>query len=266
MKNPAGRLWLFLNDSTNNGVGPNTAILNSWSEYFGLEAHPTPEFLEAVAKVVALPQAIRSVVEGLIAPPVPKEYLVDELPKAENALTLAVNFSETIGNFRGRYDAGTLKSLEFCSHVLNSSVPRFIEVDKDTLSQLHDLLEDLMNLIRNDESLTADVKRILFEHTSAMSRAVDLYKISGVDAVVTEFDAFRGHLARAPEVVAAAKRSQGIWKKLEEVSAKVTVILVLLHAPFAVAGDLDTFKSSLVIEAPVTIQAPEPAHGTPEAV
>lgn len=239
--NPAGRLYEFMKHTWESSQ--QEALSASWRRYFDVES-PTDHasFYGALASVLKLPDQIRERVAELANPPVPRSQLLRGVDGAQALLKLANTVeSVNIDGARQQFHQGTLTDLETCSHILNNSLPALPDdkADEDaetTLDAIRRLAEEIISEVTASGSeLPVEVARLLLDYASALIRAVDLFKITGVEGVVREFDGLVGALVSNPAAVSKISGIPAVWTRIVELSKEVVILGAAISVPLQIA-------------------------------
>ncbi|WP_448812164.1 hypothetical protein [Agromyces bauzanensis] len=253
-KNPAGRIYAFLSymnshGSAGHGSYPMVAAYLEADQF-------TAKMYAGQALLASQPALMKDLVESLPNPAVPAAVLLDELDRIETALASIANPSMTVEGFRSQYDAGTLKSLAHTSHILNAAEIAHPSTES-AFSAIRDAAEDLKRLVTEDAELDADVKRVLYEHVAAILRSLDLMKIGGVEIVLGEYDRMKGHLFRAPDVVAKIARRPKVMQGVLVVGQVMNALAAMINGGLAIDAGFD----HLLLDSFTSVEAPA-APGT----
>lgn len=233
--NPAGRLYEFMKYTWGSPVQESLAA--TWRRYFDVEdASDHASFYGALALVLRLPDQVTERVEALEEPPIPLDQLLRGVAPAKDLLNLTANVeSQTVESARRTFHEGTLSDLETCSRILNNSHPRLQNADGDAetpLDAIRRLAEEIVSEVTGKESkLPPEVARMLLGYASAIVRAVDLFKITGVEGVVKEFEGLVGALVTSPQAVSALRATPKAWTKFIDLSNQVIVLSKLVAVP-----------------------------------
>jgi len=235
-RNAAGRIYSFLAFCWTTAV--DTSVLDLVAGYLELPSKAyTPQLLTAMAAFLELPGQAKREVEALIAPPIPKVTLLDELPRAENAMmALASGVQMPASAFKNYYDAGTLKSLQLTSHILNSASTVKRSVPADNLDEVKKLADELVASLGEDDMIDDELRRLLFEHADAIRRSVDLFKVAGIDAVLEEFDGLAGLLMRRSNLIADIPKESKTRRAMWALLSALNVIAGIGNASVAIDG------------------------------
>lgn len=254
LRNPAGRLYLFLKYVKESGV-PNGQLLPVVTRYLDLPAQYTPTLFTALADLQSQPQLLREQVEALVEPPLPVPVLLEELPAAEAAIeTIVPALQDQVQNARNRYTDGTLKSLQFTSHVLNNATGMKTPIPDNLLDDVRARAEDLIALLTEDDTLDPDLRKVLFTHADGVRRSVDLFKVSGLEAVLADFDRFLGMLRRQPQVIAEVKEKPTLLDRLQALLLALNIIAGAGNAAVAIGHGVEGLQE--LTQLPVSVVAP----------
>ncbi|TFC34996.1 hypothetical protein [Cryobacterium sp. TMT2-14] len=237
--NPAGRLFEFLTMIWDSPDGATVSAV--WGGYFEADLTNEPaKFFSAVATMLVLPDQVRLQVEQLTKPPIAKPRLVRGVDGAEIVMSYAPSTtSTTIQILKSHFDKGTLSDLETCSDILSHGLsnPQTAESSEDesTLDAIRRLASEIMvEATKSDSALPEEVSNLLWENAESIVRAVDLFKISGPEGIVREFDRFAGGILLRPQVRVAIVQVPSVMDKIVDLGKKVLVIGALIAMP----GDL----------------------------
>jgi hypothetical protein len=251
LRNPAGRLYRFFE-----GVrGGNGTLLRQVASYYGVPNGYEPDLFSAVSQTWKLVNETKETAGALINPPIPVAELLEAMPKAEAAILALKNLDANAADFNRQLDETTLKSLKFLSHIINSSNP-LPAVTDDSLASIREAAEELLALIAGDNKLEAAVRRALYEHASAILRALDLYKISGPVVVLAEWDRLEGHLRHNPVSASSIAALPKFQKAVVKLGTALVLFAGMVSSAVAIESGIDKL---LELSAPATsVQAPVP--------
>ena len=235
MLNPAGRLYEFMLHTWESNQ--QEGLSASWRRYLGVES-PTDHasFYGALASVLRLPKQVRERVAALEGPPIPMSQLLRGVDGANSLLDLANSVeSINIEGARQRFDKGTLTDLETCSHILNNLLAALPgeEGDGETpLGAIRRLAEEIVSEVTAEGStLPPEVTRVLLDYAASIVRAVDLYKITGVEGIVKEFEGLVGALVTSPSALSSLRGAPKVWTKFIDMSKQVLILSAVLAVP-----------------------------------
>lgn len=264
LRNPAGRLYLLLDYCVREGQ-PNGHILKTLAKYLGIPAQYSPTLFRALAEWNEQPQLMRNAVEALPNPALSHEELLEDLPQVEAAIRqLTSALGSTLDHALQHYDKGTLKGLRHASLILNGASGFTVPIHDDKLDEVKDLAEALIASLTSDSTLNLEFKRALYEHADAIRRAVDLYRVGGLDAVLGEFDRLMGFFNRRPEVVAAVVREPKLKKAVGGLLIAMNLLAALGNAAVAlesgVSGFLELTSTTSLSETVAPAETSTPAE------
>lgn len=247
LRNPAGRLYMFLKYIREHGV-PNGPMLNVVTDYMELPAQFTPTLFVALADLQSQPELMRAQVNGLVNPPLPAHILLEELPAAEAAINAIVpSLHNQIQGARDQYNDGTLKSLQHASHILNGATGFRAPVADDQLDEVKAQAEALISILAEDASIDAELRRVLFAYADGVRRSVDVYKISGLDGVLAEFDRFIGVFRRQPQMVAEVVKKPKVAEKMQALLLALNIVAGAGNAAVAIDSGISVFQELTAI-------------------
>jgi hypothetical protein len=260
LNNPAGRLWRFLDYSFQSGSqdGP---ILPVWATYLEIPANHSSAMYSALAKIRALPDETAAAIRELVNPPIPIDRLLENLPRAEEALEFGcAQLGSRLLELRGRYDAGILSGLETTSFILNSANILTPDPSDDALEQIRSSAEDILDLLLRDDTIDAELRRLLYEHASAISRSLDLFKIFGLEGVLGEYDRLIGNLARKPDLVDKISKHGDVLARLRKLITALGLIASLVNSGVSIESGVH--KALQIDPSHVSVQAPKAPEAT----
>ncbi|WP_400995628.1 hypothetical protein [Agromyces sp. GXQ0307] len=243
-RNPAGRLYLWFDYAL--AINPNARDRFETRHVFRkfLEGHierrdddeisiSSPKFYDAVAELLRLPDEMHLQVVTMSNAPIPKDTLLEALPRVRECLDLfGAKPSKPLSEFT-RYDQATTKSLNIASHILNNSAPYQPPIPETQLEGVRDAAEGLVAMIAQDSQLDDELRRVLYHHAKAVLDAVDLYQVSGIEAVLAEFDKLIGVLQRRPDLRRKVKES-AVAEKVAGLLMALNIVAGLGNAAVAV--------------------------------
>ncbi|MFF1634940.1 hypothetical protein [Leifsonia sp. NPDC058248] len=183
------------------------------------------------------------------------------MTEAEAVLKLAPQaYGMQVAQAKGQFHKGTLSDLETCSRVLNGHAGIVTDDDEldgewpaepaaesataeseskkppkpeEPLDAIRRLAEEIIAAVSGDD-VPAEAKRILWEHASAISRAVDLYKIVGPEGLRREYEGTVGAVLLHPETRALMKHDPGVWHRITEIGKMIVLLGATADVPFDV--------------------------------
>ena len=215
----------------------------------------TPELMVAIAEVWELPDQAREAAESLKNPVVPVTMLLEEMPRAESALTLLSTLGVAGESFNNSFDGATLKSPEVLSHILNSAAG-MTAVTEDSIAAVRAAAEELLTAITDDPTLDTNLRKVLYEHASAIIWAVDQFKILGAEGIVREYDRLTGHFANNPATRIAVANHSALKQAVVKLGSALLIVSGLLANVVAIEGEVRTVFG---IEAPI-VNSPAPSQ------
>ena len=227
LRNPAGKLYLFLDHTLNAPVPANATVRELWAAYFDVEPNST-DLLRLAAQMVLLPAEIERQVHELRNPVSPKAKLLKHLPSANAALSFVSGMDQEHTRVRQQFDPGTIASLDTLSDILNYDKHSFPA--GASLENLRRLAEELREEIMGDESLDADLAKILLHHVGRIFATLNDVAVFGVEPLVDELDRLRGEVFRTPSFVQRAKRSPTFFQKFKELMIAATLLTTTLDS------------------------------------
>jgi hypothetical protein len=200
INNPAGRLHDFLSYCWNNGGA--RPLHTTWGSYLVGEEHFEVDYATAIAELSALPNQIRSAVEGLPRnQATPTAFLLAQIPKLQSVLFFGLlNQTGQTTSFNAQYDQGDLARLEMTSEILGGLAPK--GVTANVLGEIKRLGAEIAKLLAEDDSLEPDVRDLLFDLSDGIRRIVASYGVRGPESIARERDLLVGRLVNNPQLAA----------------------------------------------------------------
>jgi hypothetical protein len=247
--NPAGRLWEFMSATWAAPDAQN--LVSAWGAYLGgTPDEDRPRYFSAMSVVTAWPDDIRKLVAELPKGTIPRSQLLRGVTEAEAVLRLAPQaYGMQVAQAKQQFHQGTLSDLETCSRVLNAHEGIVVD-DEETeveaqaagepspgpkaeepLDAIRRLAEEIIAAVSGND-IPAEAKRILWEHASAISRAVDLYKIVGPEGLRREYEGTVGAVLLNPETRAVMNRDPGVWHRIAEIGKMIVLLGATADVPF----------------------------------
>ena len=254
--NPAGRLMRLLEFcwATPDHLG----VTQTWAQYLGWEDLTySPVQMEAFAQIVALPDQVRVAIEEAQPTDEPIEELLEELPRAKDALKFDAAVGQQLQHMKSRYDRGTIKSLQMCSWVIDRHIRR--PESEPAIDRIKAAAQALVDEIENADSLDAEARVELLRHAESVLLAVRLVKVGGAQGVQKEGDLLLAHVLRDDGLRTKAQKIPKVWK---QVAALLTGFILLGDATHTAVEMPKNVMTLLQIEvAPTqTVLAPGPAE------
>ena len=236
LDNPAGRLYAFLEAARQ--FAPDQPMRHAWGQALGVNPADLSQFWRRVAMVSALPDEVEQAVRRL--PDANEELLLRPLPRARVALSAAFTMGGTNNLFVNEFDAITLLGLEHCSDLLHRA--RFEpEIDSDTLEQLQQSIDKLIQVLDKQDDLDPVLERFIREHSAAIARALVDVRIRGAEALAEVVDSVVGAMVRSdagasgrlhPRQDDDNRTRAGFW----EIVGRVANLVQIAGLPLAIAA------------------------------
>lgn len=237
--NPAGRLWEFLN-FMNERRSNKIQLLSACAEYLGVPPVLSKNLYEGLGSLVTLPDEIELAI-GSHDTHFPKEYLLRPLPEARSALAHLSSLHTGTDTFCAQYSNATLLGLEGCSYSL-SSLKGETPVEAETLREIQEKAQAILDILAADEDLDQQVKAVIFADAESILAAVNKVRVRGAAALLDERDRVIGSFIRNPNMFGlVGKTSAG--RNLFDLLTKITIVFTLVSAPAAIAADTLTILS-----------------------
>jgi hypothetical protein len=270
--NPAGRLHRIL--GALQGQPSNILISQAWENT--LHAVSGRHLLREirVLQVMQLPAEIVAKMEDIADDSFDRDFAMRWYDPVQNALASSIWTHGAINQITGRYDAAALGSLEHCSYVLHKFRSER-EIPGDTLSEIGDLLSDLIGMLESDSTVDSKLREFLISHARRMQQAVNAYFIVGPTELMERLDQAVGSLTRNKELLIkmqdeAERDEKSASKKFFDVLAKIALALSVTQGLIAIGHSAYSLESHLqhpavfpAIEAPASASATH--YSTPSA-
>ena len=255
--NPAGRLYRFLEHCAQEES--EDSILNGVGRYLGMSAKAiTPtRVLSTIAPLFELPG---NAIGRLRVLPDRAEHIEDYEPAlmaASAALGCLAQANAKMAVMQRTYNAGDVRALRACSRVLGKE-PRSAVATDDQLDEIRVRALELVDAIRNSDTLPTEVSQTLLGYAYDALEGVDYYRVGGTDALVKSSDQLRGQAFRDPGFLTAAASEKKIWPAIVRFSEALLVVSVLTHTPLAIGEDVQQFQAALNALPPTVLVAPAP--------
>ncbi|WP_445996614.1 hypothetical protein ACUWEX_13795 [Okibacterium fritillariae] len=261
LENPAGRVFMLLSHCLELSAGTQS-ILYGWSTYFGLNGEYSPQFAEYAAEMYRQPALARQAIQDLDHSPISPEILAKPLDDAETILAMVQSPRDPMHSMQERIrNTGVLYGLSVCSDVLSKTHHARAHVDKPVLQEALALVNALVQLVRQNEALSAGAKETLLNHCSRLQHAIWMVDIRGSEPVVNERDQLVGHLVLNPNQSAEIAKQPEIRSKLRSLVAAVSSIVILTGAPVAISANVQTVIEMLSVDTHSSIEAPSDDTG-----
>lgn len=206
-----------------------TVAWDAWINMLAPGASPTSSAaFETIARLVALPAAVREAVDTLDVEDDEKSELLQDLDKIEAGFGVLINGRQQIRSMLAHFapsgisNSAAVRGLVPCSRRLHRENPE-PELSSEELQQFADSITALMADVQA-ASLSAAVKLLLLHHLHAMLQAVQLAAITGIVEVEERLDAFSGALSRQPEALAETTNAS-FFERLKTFVDSVNVVL-----------------------------------------
>lgn len=238
--NPAGRLWVFLNDTF--AARQHTMLRDAWRDQHGDDP---ALYLPRLSHALGLPSEIRYKLRSVRDPVVPLDNVVRSIDSVELALGAALKLDPgamgTVQSLRDKITPVDLVNLENCSHILARTTPT-AAVPTTALARIRVLADEISLAVLEDDSLESDVREAIVRYASGLVRAVDLYKVRGAQALIDELDRFTSTAVR----INLGKRTPPrMWERVKVVSVTVFTAAQVLVIPNELGAALDSYRQVL---------------------
>lgn len=193
LDNPAGRLRALMEEAKS--ISADVKRLRAWRTLLCPEDEnaPTSAVLSRLAEMMQLPAAIRSAVDASDADDAYRELLLKDLPDWEKAFGNALlQFDGLWATFLTQFSLHHYRSLEHLDLYLSrhKGGESISEEDlDDLLIKTGDLAADVRTSALDD-----DVKHFLLQNLERIRHALEVYRISGTEAMVDAFESVMGSL------------------------------------------------------------------------
>lgn len=208
------------------------------------------ELYVEIAEIWKLPDAVDRATSELVNPAVPVETFSDDLQRARGAVTLLSDLRTPGATFLQQIEGSTVKSVQVISHLLNSAAG-MTAVTQESIDAVGAAAQELIALIKDDDSLDKKLKRVLFEHAFAIIGAVHRFKISGAEGILREYDTLTGHFANHPATMVAVSNHPALRQAVVKLGSALLLVSGLLGNVVAIEGQVKTIFG---IESAATVQ------------
>jgi hypothetical protein len=239
LKNPAGRLYEFLNYCANNGQS-NGPLLPVFTGYLELPNDLTPTVFRALADLREQPDLFRREAAAMTSLPIPMELFIGDVDQVDNALARITNFGSQLSELRQHYDAGTLRGLRTASAIFNSASAMTGDIPGDKLGEIRGLVEALVALLTEDDTIDGDLRLLLYRYVDAIRRALDLYKINGIAGLNDVNNLLHGSLHSQPAVVAKVVKNSRLKEVVGGILIALNLVTAFGNSAIAIEGGLDS--------------------------
>jgi hypothetical protein len=256
LSNPAGRLMQLLDHCWNTQA--HVGITQAWAQYLGWQDLTySPEQLRAFADIVRLPEQVREAIEAAQPTDEPIEELLEELPKARDAIAFNAAVGQQIQVMKQRYDRGTIKSLQTCSYVIDRDTGR--PQPAPAVERIKAAAQALVDEIENADDLDPEARIALLRHAEAVLSAVRLVKVGGAEALQKEGDVLLGHLIRDDGLRSKGQRSPKVWKQVAALLTGFVLLGDATHTAVEMPKNVVTLLQIEVPQHPIVL-APGPGN------
>lgn len=254
LQSATGRLYCFLEYTCGRQHPGNTSLRKLWGQY--LDAADEADLYAKLASVAQLPAQSEEEMGRLLDPPYPLDEMLQPL-KSMPALTQFFGaLDQSADRVRDTFDAGGLTVLRFSALLINRELKPQKAVAEEELADVRKAAQEFLDLI-NTTDLDPELLRVLLEHTHAILRAVDLYKVVGTQGLQNELDRLHGHIFRSSELFEPAVRKPGhLRDKFMKMVLTLGAATTLLNAPLAIAESVGEYHALLTSGSPTSVEAP----------
>ncbi|MCS6586978.1 hypothetical protein NYQ25_18575 [Curtobacterium flaccumfaciens pv. flaccumfaciens] len=261
LSNPAGRLYRFLEHCE--GENGNDTVIEGWRRYLDLPGGASRiAILGAIAPLFVLPDHIADLLRSTEHAEEDLEDVAPALDAARAAMSLAAESTSQMVQMQKRFNSGHVQALKSCSRVLQRLPGAAGVPEDDQLAEVRDSAQALIDSINNATHLPDTVRETLLGYAHSAIRDVDLFKVGGIDALEREANRFRGQVELSPGSMLPPLKEKGIWVALKRFATALEVVVIVSHAPIAIAADVEEYKQAILsisAEMPAEIIAPAPA-------
>lgn len=244
--NPAGRLFVFFDQMIRRS--PDFAISQYAAEYFQSEPFDA-KYLAATASMMRLPDEVETLVAGLEDPPISASKLLRPLENVRNYFRADPLGTQAIRSMINTINSGVLSDLETTSQILGKYVTKKTDIDQDTLDSIRSLADEIARLAAEDTLLTADAREAIIRYAQRLKTAVDLYKVTGAQALIDELDRFFSEAQRVRPTP-----SKPLLKKLGTMVGAIVMAAEIFTGPADVADAIEQYTHAFELEQ--SVQAP----------
>lgn len=245
--NPAGRLWLYFDYL--NSQSRKQPVIRLAAKYFNSGTPLSARHMAGVAALMALPDEVETMVNGMERYPIPEAKLLRPLPKVREYFRADPLGNKDVAWAQSFVDSGVLSDLETTSHILDGFVVRAIDVSDDDRQSVKTLAQEILALVLADETLDDETRAVIVRYAHRIVEAIDLYKVKGPQPLLDELDRFYSASHRVP-----APSNPTLRRKLSELGGAIILMIELLAAPATVANAIEyydtTFAMRQITEAP----------------
>lgn len=273
LQNPAGRVYLFLKYTREEGA-ENTRLAHAWGPYFGLTeevvgfprdaaqetdgAGVSTSLLSGLTRLLEGCDQINLLLSQIQGSVFPVGFFDAEVNAARSILQRGIQEvgSNYLEHFRKSVDGGVLKALQTCSHVLANAQFEQTMTSEDAAEKLIAAAQELYTTIASESSLSARYRALLLGHLADVLDSLQLYRASGLDAALRDFDSLLRTVQRDPQMASNLVSKPNIRSGFDKFGKVLAGFLLVIHAPVAIAGDVDAMSKSLTLpSAPTSIVA-----------
>lgn len=225
---PAGRLHEFLSYCRQNNRHQ-ARVQHIWSEYFAVDLGGV-DYANALVAAISLPAQVRTALHSLpLSATTPTAFLVDQLPRLEEALTWGLNNqSAGIGSFLEQYDDADVARVELMSHMLRGLAPA--AVTQEVLDEISGLGEQIAHLVDGDETMEPDLRALLLDLANGIRSVVQSYAIRGPEALARERDLLIGRLLSNPDLAAKLRGHKTAYHLVRDTVLVATAALTFFNS------------------------------------
>jgi hypothetical protein len=260
LSNPAGRLYRFFQHCE--GENGNDSILEGWRRYLDLPGDASRiEILGGIAPLFVLPDLIIDLLRSTEHAEENLDDFTPALDAARSALSVAAEATTQMLQMQRKFNAGHVEALKSCSRVLQRLPGAGTVPEDDQLAEVRDSAQGLIDSINKATDLPDTVRESLLGYAHSAIRDVDLFKVSGLDALEREANRFRGQVGLNPGSMLPPVKEKGVWVALKRFATALEILVLASHAPIAIAADVEEYKKailSITAELPAEVIAPAP--------
>lgn len=221
LDNPAGRLYDILSESRSKPR--NKRAKEVWGEVFEINSTDLDLILYKVAELIQLVKNTKKTIEQLEN--VQHEIYLAPFKKIETLLAMG-NLEAPWENFVKYLDEATMVALRFCADTLSHQRGEQL-IEEDKLLELKVEVERLSEKVLSSE-LPDILKHSFVENLDKIRKAINDYRIWGIDRLLKSLDLGVGSVFRHGEIIKEERDNEHV-KKYFDILGRLNQLVSFAH-------------------------------------
>jgi hypothetical protein len=160
-------------------------------------------------------------------------------------MSIAAESTTQMVQMQRRFNSGHVQALRSCSRVLQRFPGSGGVPEDEQLAEVRDSAQELIDSINSATDLPSTIRETLLGYAHSAIRDVALFKVGGLDALTREANRLRGQVRFDPGSVLPPVKEKGVWVALKRLATALEVMVMISHAPIAIAGDVEKYQQAI---------------------